>query len=201
VRSRPACQVCFEPLPGDGHQLGRGRQIPDRAEVDALLACCDQATWTGRRDHAPLLLAVQTGLRISELIGLTCRDVHLGAGPYVACAGKGRKDRITPLTSNTVTVLGQWLAEQGSSSHAEVRDSGRGAGVKMPCHVSIGATYCGIDKLAAPWVALDVTRQRDGAGASHRRHPEGSVFLKWSRVFTEAGSVNARRTVRTSEET
>jgi integrase/recombinase XerD len=80
-------------------------------EVDALLSCCDQATWTGRRDHALLLLAVQTGLRISELTGLTRADVHLGAGAHVACHGKGRKDRITPLTSTTVTVLRDWLSK------------------------------------------------------------------------------------------
>ncbi len=68
-------------------------------EVDALLAACDHTTWTGRRDHAMLLLAVQTGLRISELIGLTRADLHLGAGAHVVCHGKGRKDRATPLTS------------------------------------------------------------------------------------------------------
>jgi site-specific recombinase XerD len=83
-------------------------------EVDALLACCDQATWTGRRDHALLLLAVQTGLRISELTGLTRADVHLGPGAHVACHGKGRKDRITPLTSGTIAVLRNWLSEQDS---------------------------------------------------------------------------------------
>ncbi len=83
-------------------------------EVDALLAACDLATWTGRRDHALLLLAAQTGLRISELTGLTPGDVHLGAGPHVACHGKGRKDRITPLTRATVTVLRDWIAELGS---------------------------------------------------------------------------------------
>jgi site-specific recombinase XerD len=78
-------------------------------EVDALLAACDQSTWIGRRDHAMLLLAVQTGLRISELIGLTRADIHLAAGAHVACHGKGRKDRITPLTSGTVNVLRGWL--------------------------------------------------------------------------------------------
>jgi site-specific recombinase XerD len=82
------------------------------AEVDAILTACDQTTWTGRRDHALLLLAVQTGLRISELTGLTSTDVHLGAGAHVACHGKGRKDRITPLTSSTVTVLRNWLDGQ-----------------------------------------------------------------------------------------
>lgn len=82
------------------------------AEVDAILAACDQTTWTGRRDHALLLLAVQTGLRISELTGLARTDVHLGTGAHVACHGKGRKDRITPLTSGTVTVLRNWLDSQ-----------------------------------------------------------------------------------------
>jgi len=95
-------------------------------EVDAMLGCCDQATWTGRRDHALLLLAVQTGLRISELIGLTCRDVHLGPGAHVACHGKGRKDRITPLTSGTVVVLREWLTEQGGGLNAPLFPTRRG---------------------------------------------------------------------------
>jgi site-specific recombinase XerD len=82
-------------------------------EVDAILAAPDRSTWTGRRDHALLLLAVQTGLRVSELIGLTCGDVRLGTGAHVACHGKGRKDRITPLTRSTVAVLRVWLAERG----------------------------------------------------------------------------------------
>jgi integrase/recombinase XerD len=74
-------------------------------ELDALLGAPDTTTWTGRRDHAWIRLATQTGLRASELTGLTCGDVHLGAGAHVACHGKGRKDRITPLTAATVTVL------------------------------------------------------------------------------------------------
>ncbi|MGO9183846.1 MAG: tyrosine-type recombinase/integrase [Mycobacterium sp.] len=82
-------------------------------EVEALLAACDRASPTGRRDLAMLNLAVQTGLRISELIGLTRADLHLGSGPHVACHGKGRKDRITPLTSGTVAVLRAWLDEHG----------------------------------------------------------------------------------------
>jgi site-specific recombinase XerD len=80
--------------------------IHTEPQVDALLDSCDLATWTGRRDHALLLLAVQTGLRISELTGLTRANIHLGAGAHVACHGKGRKDRIIPLTAATATVLG-----------------------------------------------------------------------------------------------
>ena len=69
-------------------------------------------TWAGRRDHALILLAAQTGLRISELTGLTIGDVHLGTGAHVCCTGKGRKDLITPLTTGTVAVLHTWLAER-----------------------------------------------------------------------------------------
>ena len=79
-------------------------------EVDALLATPDRATWTGQRDHALLVLAVQTGLRISELVALTHADLHLGAGAHVHCMGKGRKERATPLTVLTVAVLRGWLA-------------------------------------------------------------------------------------------
>jgi integrase/recombinase XerD len=81
-------------------------------EAGALLAAPDRSTRTGRRDHALILLAIQTGLRASELTGLTCDDVHLGHGAYVACHGKGRKDRITPLTPGTVTTLRAWLTER-----------------------------------------------------------------------------------------
>ena len=84
-------------------------------ETEALLAVPDRATRTGRRDHAWILLAIQTGLRASELTALTRRDVHLGAGAYVACHGKGRKNRITPLAPGTVTTLRAWLAEHGGT--------------------------------------------------------------------------------------
>jgi integrase/recombinase XerD len=81
-------------------------------EITALLAAPDRGTWTGRRDHALLMLACQTGLRASELLHLTGSDVHLGAGAHVSCLGKGRKQRITPLTSATATTLRNWLAER-----------------------------------------------------------------------------------------
>ena len=81
------------------------------AEVDALLAAADRSTWLGRRDHALLLLAIQTGLRVSELTGLRHADVTLDHGAHVRCEGKGRKQRITPLTRQTIGVLRAWLAE------------------------------------------------------------------------------------------
>lgn len=83
-----------------------------RSELDALLAAPDRATWHGRRDHALLVFAAQTGLRVSELTALAVHDVHLGTGPHTYCHGKGRKDRATPLTAHTVAVLAAWLAGQ-----------------------------------------------------------------------------------------
>jgi len=82
-------------------------------EVDALLAAPDRSTWTGRRDHTLFATAVQTGLRVSELIGLRISDVHLGVGPHISCIGKGRKQRITPLTKSAVALLRTWLRERG----------------------------------------------------------------------------------------
>jgi site-specific recombinase XerD len=81
-------------------------------EITALLAAPDGRTWTGRRDHTLLMLACQTGLRVSELLHLTVSDVHLGTGAHVSCLGKGRKQRITPLTTATVATLRAWLVER-----------------------------------------------------------------------------------------
>lgn len=86
-------------------------QFLTRAEVDALLSAPDQRTWSGRRDHAFLLLAVQTGLRVSEMTGLTREDLVLGTGAHVRVIGKGRKERCTPLARPTRDVLKAWLRE------------------------------------------------------------------------------------------
>ncbi len=88
-----------------------------RPEVEALLAAPDLRTWNGRRDHALLWVAFQTGMRLSELTGLRRSDVELSTGAHVRCLGKGRKERCTPLTSQTVKVLKAWIEEpmRGSS--------------------------------------------------------------------------------------
>lgn len=89
----------------------------DEPEIDALLAAPDLATWTGRRDRTLLLVAVQTGLRVSELIGLRCKDVALGTGAHIRCYGKGRKHRSTPLRKDAASALDVWLRErQGEPS-------------------------------------------------------------------------------------
>src|SRR6516225_9270087 len=86
-------------------------QFLTRAEVDALLAAPDQRTWSGRRDHAFLLLAVQTGLRLSEMTGLRRQDIILGTGAHVRVMGKGRKERCTPIARSILAVLKAWLRE------------------------------------------------------------------------------------------
>lgn len=83
----------------------------NRAEIEALLAAPDRTTRLGRRDHTMLVVAVQTGLRVSELTKLRVEDVVFGVGAHVRCQGKGRKERCTPLTREAVAVMRAWLAE------------------------------------------------------------------------------------------
>jgi site-specific recombinase XerD len=87
----------------------------DLKEIKALLAAPDRSTRLGRRDRALLALMIQTGVRVSELVGLRVCDVHLGTGHHIRVLGKGRKKRATPLTSETVAVLRQWLTERGGA--------------------------------------------------------------------------------------
>lgn len=81
-------------------------------EVDALLAAPNLSRWEGRRDRVLMLLAIQTGLRVSELTGLNCRDVTLGTGANIRCEGKGRKQRAVPLTGPIQALLRDWLTER-----------------------------------------------------------------------------------------
>lgn len=97
-----------------------------RAEVDALLAAPDQRTWAGRRDHTLLLLAVQTGLRLSELTALRREDIRLETGAHVHVLGKGRKERCTPLAKPTRAVLQAWMRHDLAPEAPVVFPSARG---------------------------------------------------------------------------
>lgn len=90
-------------------------QYLSRSETEALLAAPDQTTWGGRRDRTLLLLAVQTGLRVSELVNLDCQDIVFGSGAHVRCKGKGRKERCTPLRKEVVDALINWLDVRGGN--------------------------------------------------------------------------------------
>jgi site-specific recombinase XerD len=84
----------------------------DLDEIKALLAAPNRATWLGRRDRALLVLMIQTGVRVSELVGLRVCEVHLGTGAHIRVTGKGRKKRATTLTGETVAIVRQWLTER-----------------------------------------------------------------------------------------
>jgi site-specific recombinase XerD len=114
--------AAFE-MPSHSAQIQRVLAIPSkrftrtlvnfltRAEVDALLAAPDRGTWSGRRDHAFILTAAQTGFRLSEMTGLKREDLVLGVGAHLRVIGKGRKERCTPLAKATRAVLKAWLRE------------------------------------------------------------------------------------------
>jgi len=112
-------------MPSKRHER-RTIEFLDRQEIDALLAAPDPSTWTGRRDRTLLLVAVQTGLRVSELIGLRNQDVVLGTGAHVRCEGKGRKQRCTPLRKDAVVMVEAWQRERRGFSEDPLFPSLRG---------------------------------------------------------------------------
>lgn len=98
-----------------------------RPETEALLAAPAQTTWGGRRDRALLLLIVYTGLRVSEVVGLDCKDIVLGNGAHVRCKGKGRKERCTPLRKEFVGELRAWLHERNGRPSDPLFPNARGS--------------------------------------------------------------------------
>jgi integrase/recombinase XerD len=132
-------------------------------EVNSLLAAPDHQTWTGRRDHALLTMAVQTGLRISELCSLTRADIHLGAGPHIACTGKGRRQRITPLTRATVNTMKNYLTERATHPGTALFCGPHGQPLsrdalehRLAKHLTTAATTC--PSLAAKHVTMHTLR-------------------------------------------
>jgi site-specific recombinase XerD len=152
--------IAFE-LPTHSAQIQRVLAIPSkrftrtlvpfitRPEVDALLAAPDQRTWFGQRDHAFILLAAQSGLRLSEMTGITREDLVLGRGAHVRVIGKGRKQRCTPLAKPTVSVLKAWLRVPPKGDGRLVFTNAKGErltvhGVKymLNKHAALAATAC-----------------------------------------------------------
>lgn len=137
-----------------------------RLEVDALLAAPNRQSWIGCRDHALLLTMIQTGLRVSELIRLKPEDISLERGAHIRCRGKGRKERTTPLTSQTVAVLRSWLKQRGQTESEHLFPSRRGGilsrdavEVLVTKHVTTASKRCPelINKNVSPHVLRHTT--------------------------------------------
>lgn len=112
-------------MPAKRH-VKRAIDYLDRDEIEALIAAPDLSTWHGRRDRAILLLTLQTGLRVTELITLTCGDIALGAGAHVRCMGKGRKERATPIRKDSIKLLRNWIDERKGMPDVPLFISNRG---------------------------------------------------------------------------
>ncbi|MBI2150947.1 MAG: site-specific integrase [Acidobacteria bacterium] len=136
-------------MPNKRHER-RPIEFLNREEIDALLAAVDLSRWIGRRDRTLLLVAVQTGLRVSELIGLNCQDVVLGTGAHVRCLGKGRKQRCTPLRPETATMLNAWLRERHGLPENPAFPSIRGGKLSRDAIERLITKYTAIAKQACP---------------------------------------------------
>jgi site-specific recombinase XerD len=124
-----------------------------RPEIEALLAAPDRSTWVGQRDHAFLLVAMQTGLRLSELTGLRQQDVSLGTGAHVRCLGKGRKQRATPLTKPTAQMVANWIERIGKDDSAFLFPSARGGRLSADAGQSLVARHVETARAECPSLA------------------------------------------------
>ncbi len=113
-----------------------------RDEINALLRAPDKDTWVGRRDRTLLLIAIQTGLRVSEIINLRCEHVVLGTGAHVRCEGKGRKQRCTPLRQEAVEVMKSWFCELNGLPEDPVFPSMRGGMLSRDGIERLVARHC-----------------------------------------------------------
>src|SRR5450432_1337744 len=162
-----------------------------RPEIEALLASPDLSTWVGRRDRAFLLVAVQTGLRLSEMTGLRTPDVVLGTGAHVRCMGKGRKERCTPLAKQAIDSLKLWLREPRRGTGDILFPSARGArlsadGVQflLAKHVAAARQKC--PSLKNKRVTPHVLRHSAAMELlQSRRRPFCDRTLAWTRIHRD----------------
>jgi len=152
-------------------------------EAEALLAAPDRSTWSGRRDRVLLLIALQTGLRVSELIGLRCEDVTLAVGAHVRCTGKGRKSRCIPLRKEAVAALRVWMRERDGQTTSALFPNARGGllsrdGVEylLAKHVAAARLCC--PSLKAKHVTVHVLRHSSAMELLHAG-VDRSVIALW----------------------
>ena len=170
---------------------------------NALLAAPDRSTWAGRRDHAILSVALQTGLRVSEIINLRRRDIVTGTGAHIRCDGKGRKQRCTPLRQEITKVLDVWLRERGGMDDDPLFPTMRGTKLSRDAlerlvqkHTSVALKRCPqlTGKRVSPHVLRHIGRDNaDVHGRGSALEGKGSCADHGPRVH--AGAVSAGRFV------
>ena len=121
-----------------------------RAEIEALLKAPDRSAWIGRRDHLLLLVGIQTGLRVSELVGLRVEQVIFGTAAHIRCRGKGRKERCTPLTRQVVSALRAWFKEGQTSGSDVIFPSRRGSVLSRDAVEDLVTKYTAIARRTCP---------------------------------------------------
>jgi integrase/recombinase XerD len=163
-------------------------------ETAALLAAPDRSRWIGRRDHALLTLAIQTGLRVSELIALCCRDAHLTDAPHGQTIGKGRKQRITPLTKSTVDVLRAWTKERTGGPDNPLFPTSRGRALSRDAvalivtrHTKTASRTC--PTLTTKTVSPHVLRHTTGMNLLHAGVDTSVIALWFGHESTEATQI------------
>jgi integrase/recombinase XerD len=121
----------------------------NKDEANALADAPDRSTFSGRRDHALIVVGIQTGLRVSELTSICCGDVTFGTGAHVRCVGKGRKARCTPLTQSIAAVVKAWIKERDAQPYDPLFPNRRGGhlstdGVQfiLTKHVTVAQQHC-----------------------------------------------------------
>lgn len=173
------------------------------AELNALVAAIDTTTWLGRRDHALIVAAAQTGLRVSELTALTRNRTSLGTGAHVTCLGKGRKHRATPLTATTAKILGSWLNERGGQSHEPVFPTRQGRPLSQDAitkllrkHVTAAGAAC--PSIAAKTVTAHTLRHTAAMRLLHAG-VDATVIALWlghERIETTGNYLHADMTIK-----
>jgi len=150
-RAPEYAELCYQILAIPSKRFERRPiEFLTRKEINALTNAPDQNSWIGRRDRTFLLTAAQTGLRVSELIGLRCKDVVLGTGAHVRCNGKGRKQRSTPLRRETADVMAAWLCELNGQPEDPVFPSIRGGFLSRDAIERLVARHCKTAKSHCP---------------------------------------------------
>ncbi|MDQ7905937.1 tyrosine-type recombinase/integrase [Phytohabitans sp. ZYX-F-186] len=175
-----------------------------RTETDALLAAPDQSTPLGRRDHLLLLVATQTGLRVSELTSLTCADAELGTGAHLRCTGKGRKQRATPLTRPTARLLQRWITDRHATPADPLFPSRAGGHLSRDAvadlldkHLSIAVRSC--PTLASKNVTPHTLRHTAAMALLHAGVDTSTIALWLGHTSTKATDVYMHADLATKE--